>query len=249
YNGGMITTLWNTVFYQPLYNGLIFLTSIVPGGDVGVAVILLTLIVKTVLFPVSHKSIKTQAKMRQLEPEIKRIKEKYKDKAEQAKATMELYKKYQVSPFSGCLSIIIQIPVILALYYVFFKGLGFDHGVLYSFVKMPEIINPNFLNLIDMHGKSLFLAVLAALSQYVQAKISMPPIPPAQENASFKDDLARSMQLQMKYFMPVLVFVFSYSISSAIALYWLVSNLFSIGQELFVKKLAGNIKNSKQNGQ
>lgn len=236
----MITSVWNTVFYEPLYNGLIFLTGVVPGGDVGVAVIFLTLVVKTILFPVSHKSIKTQAKMRELEPEIKRVKEKHKDKTEQAKATMELYKKHEVSPFSGCLGIIIQIPVILALYYVFFKGLGFNHGALYSFVKVPEIINPNFLGLIDMHGKSLLLAVLAALSQFVQAKISMPPIPPAQGNASFKDDLARSMQIQMKYFMPVLVFVFSYSISSAIALYWFVSNLFSIGQELFVKKLAEN---------
>ncbi len=240
-----MVAIWNTFFYEPLYNGLIFLTGIVPGGDVGIAVILLTLIVKTALFPVSHKSIRTQVKMRELEPELKKLKEKHKDKTEQAKATMELYKKHEVSPFSGCLSIIIQIPVILALYYVFFKGLGFNHGALYSFVKMPEIINQNFLGLIDMHGKNLFLAVLAALSQYVQAKISMPPIPPAQENASFKDDLARSMQLQMKYFMPVLVFVFSYSISSAIALYWFVSNLFSIGQELFVKKLAKNAVISK----
>ncbi len=241
----MITAAWNTVFYEPLYNGLIFLTGIVPGGDVGIAVILLTLIVKTILFPVSHKSIKTQVKMREIEPELKKIREKHKDKSEQAKATMELYKTHGVSPFSGCLSIIIQIPVILALYYVFFKGLGFD-GALYPFVAAPEAINPNFLGLIDMHGKSFILAALAALSQYFQAKISMPPVPPPSETKSFKDDFARSMQLQMKYFMPVLVFVFSYTISSAIALYWLVSNLFSIGQELFVRKLADKAVAGKQ---
>jgi YidC/Oxa1 family membrane protein insertase len=90
--------------------------SVIPGADIGVAVILLTLLVKFVLFPLSHKSSKSQADMKKIEPDIKALQEKHKgDKEALAKKTMELYKEKGVNPFSGCLPIILQLPIIIAL--------------------------------------------------------------------------------------------------------------------------------------
>src|SRR3989344_3766047 len=116
----MISALFNTLLYEPFYNGLIFLVSIIPGGDVGIAVILLTIAVKLALFSVSYRSIQSQVTMRELEPEVQRIKEQYKnDRQQQGVRMMELYKQHKINPFAGFLLLFVQIPVILALYFVF----------------------------------------------------------------------------------------------------------------------------------
>jgi len=236
---------FNTFFYEPLYNGLVFLISIMPGADVGLAVIVLTLLVKIIILPLSHKSVASQAKMRSIEPEMKRVKERHKDKQEQARQVMDLYKKHGVNPFSGCFLMLVQLPIIFALYWVFFKGLAnnIDQTILYSFVVAPEQINVHFLGFIDMSQKNIILAALAGISQYFQMKLSMPPIPKddgekKKGDMSFKDEFAKNMNLQMRYMLPGIVFFVAYSISSAVALYWLVSNLFSIGHELVVKRKA-----------
>src|SRR3990167_1980448 len=122
----MLSNIWDTVLYGPLLNALAFLVSIIPGGDVGIAVIILTLFVKTVLFPLSQKSIESQIKMNLLAPELKKIKESGISKEEQAKQTFELYKQHKTNAFSGCLLVLIQIPIIFALYYVFYKGINFE---------------------------------------------------------------------------------------------------------------------------
>src|SRR3990167_1159143 len=123
----MLSHIWKIGLYQPLLNALACLVSIIPGGDVGIAVIVLTIIVKIVLFPLSQKSIESQAEMNLLAPELNKIKTAGGSKEEQAKQTFELYKKHKVNPFSGCLLVLIQIPIIFALYFVFYKGISF-HG-------------------------------------------------------------------------------------------------------------------------
>ena len=241
----MIGNIFNTILYQPLLNGLIFLVSIVPYGDIGLAVIILTLLVKVILFPFAHKSIKTQRRMKEVEPEIKKIKEKYnKDKQEQARKVMELYQTHNLNPFSGCLFFIIQMPLIIALYWVFWKGLsnGVDAELLYSFIPVPESVNFNFLGFIDMTGKSYFLAALAGISQYFQLQLSLPPVPPKNESTgSLKEEFTRNFTLQMKYMFPVFVFFISYTISAPVALYWAVSNIFMIAHELVVRRRAQEI--------
>lgn len=239
---------FNTFFYEPLYNGLVFLISVMPWADVGLAVIALTLLVKIIILPLSHKSVASQAKMRSIEPEMKRVKEQHKDKQEQARQVMDLYKKHGVNPFSGCFLMLVQLPIIFALYWVFFKGLAnnIDTTLLYSFVIAPEQINMRFMGLIDMSQKNIILAALAGVSQYFQMKLSMPPIPKddgekKKGDTSFKDEFAKNMNLQMRYMLPGIVFFVAHSISSAVALYWLVSNLFSIGHELIVKRKATKI--------
>jgi len=232
----MLSSIWNTVLYQPLLNALAFLVSIVPGGDVGVAVVILTILVKIILFPLSQKSIESQAEMNILTPEINKIKASGASKEEQAKQTFELYKKHNTNPFSGCLLVLIQIPVIFALYYVFFKGIKFESGLLYSFVKVPVHINMVFLGFLDITKKSLVLAVLAGVSQYLQAHFMPKPAAAPGTGASFSDSFAKSMSMQMKYIFPFIVAFIAYSISGAVALYWITSNLFMVGQQIYVQR-------------
>ncbi|MDO8565529.1 MAG: YidC/Oxa1 family membrane protein insertase [bacterium] len=228
--------LYHKFFFDPLYNALIFLFKVFPWADAGIIVILLTILVRLVLFPLSRKAVITQVKMTEIGPELAEIKEKYKDKAEeQARRTLALYKEKGVNPFSGILVIIIQIPIILALYQIFLHFPQVNPALLYSFVHAPSHINTEFLGLIDISAKSALIALLAALSTYFQFHVSSKGQKPPEGN-SFTDNLTRSMQSQMKYFFPILVFFISYKISGAIALYWLTTNLFSIGQEIFVRR-------------
>ena len=229
--------IWNIVLYKPLVNALAFLVSIIPGGDIGIAVILLTLLVKAILFPLSQRSIESQAKINLLSPELKKIKESGASKEEQAKQTMELYKKNKTNPFSGCLLILIQIPIIFALYFVFlnFKTLDFT-SLLYPFVHIPTSINVNFLGLLNISQKSLLLAILAGISQFLQAYF-MPKPPVSQGGASsFQESLAKSMNTQMRYVFPIVVVFIAYNISGAVALYWITSNMFMVAQQLYFKK-------------
>jgi YidC/Oxa1 family membrane protein insertase len=221
-----MTSLYHAVIFNPLYNGLIGLFNLMPWIDAGIAVILLTVAVRLVLFPLSRKAVHTQIQMQKINPELAAIKEKYKDSQEQAKKTLELYKEKGVNPFSGVLVLIIQLPIIFALYRIFLYA-GFPNvnvALLYSFVHAPMHINVEFLGLIDITQKSILLALLAAVSSFFQLKLA------------FGDNLAQSMQTQMKYFFPILVFFISYKISGVVALYWLTSNLFTIGQEIVVRR-------------
>jgi len=225
-----------TIFYEPLYNALVFLVSVVPGQDLGIAIILLTILVRIILFPLGQKSAKSQIELRMLEPEIAKIKEEFKNnKEEQAKQTFALYKKHGVNPFSGCLLTLIQLPIIIALYYVFLNGLGLNEDILYSFVSHPDSINNNFLGLIDITGKSLILALLAGLTQFIQAKLTA-PLTSGKEKPGLKGDLMKSMQFQMKYVLPIFVFFIAYTVSAGVALYWAISNIFMIGQEIVVRR-------------
>lgn len=228
--------LYHTFFFDPLYNLLVFLFTLLPWADAGVIVVILTILVRLIMFPLSKKAVLTQVKMAEINPELLKIKEKYKDQTEeQARQTLALYKEKGVNPFSSILVIIIQIPLILALYQIFLHFPEVNATLLYSFVTAPAHINTIFLGFLDITAKSRGLAFLAAVSTFFQFKISMQGQVPPKGN-SFGENLTRSMQTQMKYFFPVIVFFISYSISGVIALYWLTTNLFSIGQEFFVRR-------------
>src|SRR3990167_8759116 len=228
--------LYHTFFFDPLYNSLIVLFKFLPWADAGIIVIILTILVRLILFPLSKRAVITQMKMTEIAPDLQKIKEQYKNNTEeQAKKTLDLYKTKGVNPFSGIFVIIIQIPIIFALYQIFLHFPVVNADLLYSFVEVPQAINTTFLGFINITAKSAVLAFLAALSTFLQFKVSMKE-QKAPTGNSFGDNLARSMQTQMKYFFPVIVFFISYSISGVIALYWLTTNLFSIGQELFVRR-------------
>jgi YidC/Oxa1 family membrane protein insertase len=178
--------------------------------------------------------------MKELGPELEALKEKYKNNAEeQAKQTLALYKERGVNPFSGIFLLLIQLPIILALYNIFLHA-GFPNintDVLYSFIKIPQAVNIEFLGLINITDKNVILAILAALSTYFQIRLAANNMTaPSDKDKSFGADLAKNMQKQMKYFFPVIVFFIAYKISGVIALYWLTSNLFTIGQEIWIQR-------------
>ncbi|MEK7118794.1 MAG: YidC/Oxa1 family membrane protein insertase [Patescibacteria group bacterium] len=243
--------LWNSLVYEPLYNILVFLVGVLPGASVGGAIIILTIIVKLALYPLTGKSINAQRAMKELEPELKRIREGYKDdRQKQSKKTMELYQARGVSPFSGCLPIIIQMPIIIGLYWVFWKGLTVvDVGLLYGFVKAPASLDMHFL-FFDLAAKSAILAACAAISQYVQTSISLGKQASITQasgggKATFQEDFAKSMQIQMRYILPVMIGFFAYATSGAVALYWTTSNILSVAQELLMRRQRANADSHK----
>lgn len=235
----MQTGIFFTFFYQPLYNGLVFLMDVLPWIDAGVAVILFTVIVKLILFPLSRTSVRTQFLIKKYDKELKDIRETYKsDRQEQALQTMNFYKEKKINPFSSLLLLFVQLPIIFALYRVFTASSlpAIDTLSLYSFVPQPELVKVYFLGLIDIASKSAPLAFLAALTSFYQIKFSLPPANTTPSGNQFKDDFARSMRIQMQYVFPVFVAVLAYNFSAALALYWITSNLFMIGQEIYIKR-------------
>ena len=228
-----IVYLYNLIIYIPLYNGLISLINIFPWMDAGVAIIAFTIIIRLILFPLARKSIKTQIRMREIQPEIAALQKKFTNKQEQMQKTMELYKKHNVRPLAGTLVLFIQLPILLGLYYVFARsGLPVvNTGILYSFVHSP-VINMNFLGLLDISKTSIAMAVIAALSQYVQLRYSLASQASATGSA---DNPAAAMSRQMRYLMPVMIFILAFRFPAAISLYWAIGNLFMLGQELFVR--------------
>jgi YidC/Oxa1 family membrane protein insertase len=230
-------TLWNTFFYKPLYNALVFLVDVVPDNSLFIAVIILTIIVRFIISPLSYKALKTQINTKALQPEINKIKETITDKQEQARATFALYKENGVNPFSSFFLILIQLPIILGLYWVFRDGgVEIDPTILYSFVPSPENINLQSFG-IDLAQKSYILAFLTGLTQYIHISRS----------ASFKqvDTGAKKTQQEemmamvgksMKYTMPIMITIFAYIIGGAVALYWVTSNIFMIVQETVIQR-------------
>ncbi len=224
-----------TIIYEPLYNILIILLNI-PYFDAGIAAIVLTLLVKIALFPISKKTVITQLKMKSTNKELQEIKEKYKDKETQALKVMEFYRKHQINPFGSILGIVIQIPIIYSLYHIFLhSGLPVvDMDLLYNFIKAPEV-SMKFLGLWDISQKSLVFAILAAVSSFFQMHFSNQDTD-TKVAPGKTEDLSKMMTRQMKYTLPIVVFFISWRISAVIALYWFVSNLAGIAQDYIIKR-------------
>lgn len=233
--------MYHTFIFDPLYNGLIGLIDLFPWMDAGIAVIVFTIVVKLILFPLSKKAITTQVRMKELEPQLNKIKEMHKgDKQAQSLKTMELYKTSGVNPFSSFLQLLIQLPILWALYRIFMNsGLPVvNMSYLYSFIHAP-VINMHFLGLLDVSKPSIFLSIVAAAAQFLQLHFSLAGSSaknPAGKSAGGAADIAQNMNKQMKYIFPVMIFFISYRISAVIAIYWTVSNLFTLGQELVVRR-------------
>jgi YidC/Oxa1 family membrane protein insertase len=171
--------------------------------------------------------------LQELQPRVNAIKEKYKDnKEEQARQMMAFYKENKVNPMSGCLPILIQLPILIALYQVFLKGFNPDNlNVLYSFVANPGVLDPFFLGKLDLSLPSRVVAVLAGLSQFWQSKMITPPKKLAGAPKSSDEFMAQAMSRNMLYFLPIFTVVISWSLPSGLALYWLVTTIFTVAQQ------------------
>lgn len=227
-----------TILYQPLLNLLILLYVYLPGHDLGVAVIILTLAIKFILHPLSAKGMRSQKAMLTLQPKIKELQNRYKDdRAQQSKSLMELYKKEKISPMAGCLPLIIQLPIIIALYKVFLGGLEVANlkTALYTFVPNPGVISTTFLGFFSLESKAFIIAiaVLAGIAQFAHAKLSAVKKQPGKRGAK---DFAGMMQSQMLYVFPLLTVFIIYKFGAVIGLYWLVSTVFSVVEQYLVNK-------------
>lgn len=236
----MISTIFHAAFYNPIYNALVAFIALIPGGDVGVAVILVTIIIKLILLPFSISAARTQRAMKILEPKIKNLKEKHKgDKEKEALETLELYKEAEVNPFASILTAFIQIPVLLALFWVFsYESFTTINTLLiYTFTPLPHTVSLEFLGIISVAGKSMVLAVLAGLTQFLQAHMALSGTMKPSDTKSMQNDFQRIMGLQLKYVFPFLIGTISYTTSGAIALYFIATNLAGSLQEWYVRRL------------
>jgi len=237
--------LFFVVLYQPFFNLMVFFYNIVPGHDIGLAIILLTVVIKLVLYPLSQQSIKGQKSMTQLQPKIAELKQKYKDdKEKQAKEMMLLYKNEKINPFSSCLPLLIQLPFLIAVFQVFRTGLNSGSlDIIYPFISNPGHLNPISMGMFDLSKPNVVLAVLAGLAQFWQTKMFSTKRPPKGIPGSKDEDMATIMNQQMLYFMPIMTIVIGVGFPSGLVLYWLLFTILTGAQQLLVlKKDKKNLK-------
>jgi YidC/Oxa1 family membrane protein insertase len=228
------TDLFNAILYQPLFNVLVALYVYLPGHDFGVAIIVLTLLIRIIFYPLGSQAIRSQKALSEIQPKIAEIQKKYKDKKEeQMKATMEVYQKAKINPFSGCLPLLIQLPILIALYRVFWRGFQPEQiSFLYNFIPNPGQIDPNFLGMINLSHPNIYMAFLAGALQFFQSKMITPP----STSGKGASPLGGMMQKQMLYLFPVFTVFILWGLPSAIGLYWIATTIFSIIQQYLVFK-------------
>ncbi len=238
-----LTLVYTEVLWRPLFNLLVGLTSFTPGHYMWVAIVLVTLVVRLILLPLSLKQAlqtqRNQGKMASLQAELKRIQKEHQgNRQKQAESTMALYRKAGVNPASGCLLLLIQLPILIALYRVFLTEIGpASAHYLYSFVSLPETINLSFLG-IRLTQPSLVLAIAAGAAQFIQVRFFSPTTPTpalASENDSSAKMMA-SMQKNMAYVFPAMTVFISLQLPSALALYWIVSIALAMLQQWLFKR-------------
>ena len=235
-----LTIFFNEILYKPLFNALVLLYKYLPGHDFGIAIITLTILIKLIFYPFTTKAIVSQKSLQDLQTKLQEIQKKYNDDKERmVQATMELYKKEKINPFSGCLPVLIQLPILIALYQVFRKGfLPEQTQFLYSFVSNPGPINPYLLNIIDLSKPNVYLAILSGFMQFFQTKMISDKNQKKNQLQKAKIEIGQKteeiLQKQMIYFFPFLTIAILWQLPSAIGLYWSVSSLFSIGQQYLI---------------
>lgn len=231
--------MFNTIFYQPIFNLLVFLYNVVPGRDLGIAILLLTLIIRLILYPLSKSAIKSQKDLQVIQPEIEALKEKHKDNKEKmGPELMALYKQRKINPFASCLPTLIQLPFLFAIYRVFYDGLTKEGSLsaLYGFVANPGSLNTIAFGFLNLANKNVFLAVIAGLAQFWQSKMLL-----GGKTGSSAVGMSAVMNKQMLYFMPLITIFIGASLPAGLTMYWLFTTLFSILQQYLILR-GGNKK-------
>src|SRR6185369_4391451 len=213
-----MAALFTHFIYDPVYNILVFFYNTVPGHDFGIAIILTTLLIKFLFIPLSKKQIESQKKMQEIQPKIKEIQNRYKDdKEKQTKAVMEFYKENKVNPFAGCLPLIVQLIVLIAIYRVIINisqaGFTIQSSDLYAFIQNPGEVKHLFLNFMDLTKPNYVLAFFSAIAQFYQTKMLFSAKTASSEflithetKTSGEPAFAAIMNKQMLYIGPAITF-------------------------------------------
>ena len=224
---------FTVTIYQPLYNLLVWLYDVLPGADIGFAIIVMTIIVKGLLFPLTFKQMKSQKEMQEIQPKIKEIQETYKDDKEKlAQELMKVYKDHNVNPFAACLPLIIQLPIFIGLFQVLRDGFKeVNVSLLYPFVENPGAIDPMFVGAVNLAEVSIPLVILAAVAQYLQMKFTIARRVDSsvrKESGAMDEDMTARMNKMMMYMMPVMTLIIGTTLPSGLMLYWLVTTVLTI---------------------
>lgn len=227
--------LFMTVLYQPLYNALVLLYNLIPSGGLGLAIILMTIVVKLAVTPLTYRSLKAQKELQEIQPKVTEIREKYKDNQEElAKQLMAVYKEHNVNPFASCLPMIVQLVIFIALYKVLSAGIGtVDPSILYRFVPNPGTMSHMFLG-IDLAVISVPLTIIAAVASFIQARQMVSRRPPkavrqsAGGDKALDEDMAATMNKTVMYVLPIMTLVIGLTtVPGGLMLYMLVSTIFT----------------------
>lgn len=231
-----LSTVFNEAIVKPLTNLLVVAINFLPGNDFGLAIILVTILSRALFYPLSHKALKSQKELAGLQPKIKEIQNKHKNnREEQSKAIMGLYKEHKINPFSGCVPIIVQLPLLIGLYKVLLEFSNGNIQGLYSFVSAPEYINTLFLGIISLTQPSLALAICAGVAQFMLSKITFAKKKQIGITSSPKD-FQNIFGKQMMYVFPFITVVIARTFPAGLALYWFITTLFSFGQQYIINK-------------
>lgn len=231
--------MFDAIFVHPIFNLLAVLYAFV--HDFGLAVIVLTIIIRGLLWPLVTRQLHSQRALQELQPELKRIKSQAAgDRQLEGKLTMELYKEREINPFASFLPLLIQLPIFFALFIVLrdivkpgeIAAVVYEPvkhlGPIADIIKNNAVFHPTLFNAIDLTKASPLLAVLAAAAQFIQTKQIMPKHP--------AEDAQARMMAGMVYLFPLLTFFIGLSLPSALPLYWLTASLVAILQQYLVLK-------------
>jgi len=232
----MIGDLFRTTLFQPLFNALVFLYQTIALQDLGVAIILLTIAVRIILYPLFHKSAKHQRITQQLQPEVNKIKKDHKDdKEKQTKAIMELYKDNQVNPLTPFLLLLLQLPALFTLYKIFIDGFSEESfSFLYSFVSAPTDFTQTFLGLFSLTDPYIPIVVITAVAQFFQGRLAIARM--SKQPKSVDQGQAEKIAKITTFIGPIIAVVVLVRLPAAVAVYWLTSTIFSIIQQIIVNK-------------
>ncbi len=225
--------MYNEIIYRPIFNALVAIYNTAAFQDFGVAVIVLTIAIRVLLFPLTYKAGVSQIKLQRIQPKLKEIQDRYADdKMRLSNEMLSLYKEHGVNPLGGCLPILLQLPIFIALYSAFSGAFQPESlKALYSFVTNPGAIHTTAFGFLDLTKSSIVLALVAGALQYLQARFTM------QMSAPQADDPAAMMSKQMLYFFPILLIVISYKLPVGLVIYFITSAAWSILEQRVIRFL------------
>lgn len=264
----IITELFNQIFFGPSVNLLVFLIrslqSLHIPGAFGFAIIIMTIVIRLLVWPLMATQLKSAKKLMDLKPHLDELKRKHKDdKQSFAKAQMELYKQHGVNPAGGCLPLLIQFPFLIALYqtiFAFFNGTGglerVNQALYTSSWHLSSPPDPNFFGLnialkpADFNHAGIFLLAIPVITgalQLVQSKMMAPKALKAYPTDSSKElkekesveDSMVAVQGQMLFLMPVMIGYFAFQFPIALSLYWNTLTIFTMLQQYLISGWGG----------
>ena len=246
---GFFTQLFRTFITKPLYNALLWISSFMPGPNLGLGIIVLTLIIKFLLYIPTKHSLENQKNLQAIQPKIDALKKKHKNNPQLLqKETMKLWKEKGINPAGSCLPLLIQFPILIGLFFIVRDGIDISANQHLIYGTAPlEAFKTMFLALDITRPSWLIMPPLLMVAQFFQMKLAFAnqdkkkganqkviDVSKKKEKQSWADDPQKMQRTMMMYGLPLMIGVFAFQFPAAVSLYWAVSTFFAIGQQVIV---------------